>query len=330
MTLLGSVLVAPATSADETPGEVRRGEVANDLGTMTYRVFVPPQVEQDGVEVPLVVHLHGGNSSGDDVAVQSRLDELARERGFVVVYPQEDRVATSTGIWDWTKAAQEGREGRAPSLVAAIVEEVRGDLPIDSDRISVGGISAGAGMATVLAATHPDIFHGMLAEAGCMFNGAQCGTGLGIGTTWDPMEAARQSVVAMGPHARRQPFVVSYGSIDLLAIKADQQSLVEQWVATNDLVDDGLLNGSVPAEPASVSQGSANGRTYEVASYVDADGCLLGQRYLIHGLFHAYSGGQPLHLLDITADPLGPQMRAVAHDFFEAQANGGCQHVAAG
>lgn len=313
---------AGETDVNATGDDVRRGQVQNDLGTMTYRVFVPPQVAE-GDELPLVVHLHGANDPVDDTAVRSRLDELARERRFVVVYPQEDRIATTTGIWGWTQAAQQGREGRVPSLVADIIEEVSRSLPIDPDRITVGGFSAGAGMATVLAATHPDVFSGMQAEAGCMFNGAQCSIGT-AGTTFDPLESARQAVEVMGPHARRQPFIVSSGSLDPLALLSGQEALVEQWLATNDLVDDGLLNGSVPATPASITHGSANGRSFEVASYVDADGCLLGQRYLVHGLLHSYSGGQPLHLLDLGTDPTGPRMRAIAHDFFAAQAGGTC------
>lgn len=309
-------------------GEVRYGQVANDLGTMAYRLFVPPQVGQSEDPVPLVVQLHGSDEPVDDVAVRSRLDELALERGFVVAYPQEDRGATTTGIWSWTEAAQQGRDGRAPSLVAAIVEDVRGAVPIDPDRVTVGGFSAGAGMATVLAATHPDVFRGVQSEAGCMFNGTLCAIGAPdrlLGTTPDPVESARQAVAAMGEHARRQPFVVSYGSLDPLALVAGQQALVEQWLATNDLVDDGLLNGSVPATPATLTYGTTNGRIHEVASYVDAQGCLLGQRHVVHGLSHAYSGGEPLHLLDTGADPAGPQMRQVAHDFFEAQADGECQ-----
>ncbi|GGU29883.1 poly(3-hydroxybutyrate) depolymerase [Nocardioides albus] len=337
VTLLGTGLwsvPAAAVAGTEQPaveqpvGEVRYGQVANDQGTMTYRLFVPPQVAQSDDAVPLVVQLHGSNELVDDVAVRSRLDELALERGFVALYPQEDRAATVTGIWNWTEAAQQGRDGRAPSLIAASVEEVREALPIDPGRITVGGFSAGAGMATVMGATHPDIFRGVQTEAGCMFNGTLCAIGSPdhlVGTTLDPIESARQVVAAMGGHAHRQPFVISYGTLDPLALVVGQQALVEQWLATNDLVDDGLLNGSVPTAPATLTYETINGRVHEIAAYVDAQGCLLGQRHVVHGLGHAYSGGEPLQLLDTGADPAGPQMRQVAHDFFEAQADGVCQ-----
>ncbi len=319
-------LVAEPAGTQPT-GEVRYGQVVNSLGAMTYRLFVPPQVTQSGDAVPLVVHLHGANDAVDDAAVRSGLDELALERGFVVLYPQEDRTATTTGVWAWTEAAQQGRDGRVPSLVAAMVADVRDALPIDPGRITVGGFSAGAGMATVLAATLPDVFSGVQTEAGCMFNGTLCALGSPehlLGTTLDPVGSARQAVAAMGERAHRQPFVISYGSLDPLALVAGQQALVDQWLATNDLVDDGLLNGSVPATPARVTRTTTNGRTDEIASYVDARGCLLGQRHVILGLFHAYSGGEPLHPLDLGADPEGPQMREVADDFFQAQADDPC------
>ncbi len=328
VTMLVAGVCSVATASDESSsGEVRYGQVTSAQGSMTYRLFVPPQVARSEEAVPLVVQLHGSNEPVDDVAVRSRLDELALERGFVVLYPQEDRGATTRGIWDWTEAAQQDRNGRVPSLVAAIVEDVRETLPIDPERITIGGFSAGAGMATVLAATHPDVFSGVLSEAGCMFNGTRCAIGSPehlLGSTLDPNESARQAVAAMGEHARRQPFIVSYGSLDPLALVVDQQGLVDQWLATNDLVDDGLPNGSVPATPASLTSTITQGRVNEVASYVDARGCLLGQRHVVRGLSHAYSGGQPLHLLDPGADPAGPQMREVAFDFFAGQATDAC------
>jgi poly(3-hydroxybutyrate) depolymerase len=127
-----------ASAAHELP-EMAVYEASNSLGTMEYRVFAPAGLQG---RVPLFVHIHGGNVSVVDVSHQSRLNELASARGFVVVYPQEDP-SINAGIWDGEAAAAEGRGSRASSLIAQITRAVVADYPVDARRVFVGGISAG-------------------------------------------------------------------------------------------------------------------------------------------------------------------------------------------
>ncbi|MEV0248617.1 PHB depolymerase family esterase [Nocardia sp. NPDC050712] len=304
---------APAT-ADPGAGELSYGEVGDERGSMRYALYVPPGVGER--PVPLVVHLHGGRDDVALVAVRSRLNTLAREQGFVVVYPQESRAATGTGVWDWSGSAAAGREGRAPALIAAITRQVRHRLPIAAHQVFVGGISAGAGMATVMAATYPDLFASVHTEVGCMYQGAGCELPTPKPqSTFDPEQSGLLAFRAMGAYLHRMPFLVSSGSLDPIAQLSGQDALVQQWLVTNDYADDGAANGSVPRAPARVGTGRVNGRDYTVSAYADARGCLLGQRWLIDGLFHAYSGGQPTDPTDLLTDPTGPDIRAVAQQF---------------
>lgn len=295
---------------------VHRAE--NALGTMEYRVFAPPDLQG---RVPLFVHIHGGNVSVVDVAHQSRLNELANERGFVAVYPQEDP-SRNAGIWDGEVAAAEGRDGRATSLIAQITRAVIADYPIDSRRVFVGGISAGSTMAIVMAAQYPELYAAMQAEGGDRY-----------GPITDDQEVSGRKVFeAMGRRARRMPFMLSIGTLDPFGITTNTDSVMRHWLIAHDWMDDGLRNDSVSLQPAQTRSGR-DGKRYDVDTYVDAQGCVLAERWLIHGMFHAYAGGDPAAIYDITSDPNAPNMRAIAYDFFldQTDADGppGCKAATA-
>jgi poly(hydroxyalkanoate) depolymerase family esterase len=314
--LMAAAGVAPA--AHELP-DMAVYQASNPLGTMEYRVFAPADLQG---EVPLFVHIHGGNVSVVDVSHQSRLNELATARGFVVVYPQEDP-SINAGIWDGEVAAAEGRDGRATSLIAQITDTVIADYPIDPQRVFVGGISAGSTMAIVMAAQYPELYAAMQAEGGDRY-----------GPITDDQEIAGRKVFeAMGSRAKRIPFMLSIGTLDPFGITTNTDSVMRHWLIAHDWMDDGERNDSVSLLPAATRTGR-DGKTYSVDTYVDERGCVLAERWLINGMFHAYAGGDPAAIYDITSDPNAPNMREVAYDFFLDQTDldgpPGCADLADG
>jgi hypothetical protein len=93
---------------------------------------------------------------------------------------------------------------------------------------------------------------------------------------------------------------------------ADQ--LVQQWITTDDLADDGALNGSIPSVPAKTAQGQApGGESYTIRTYVDNRDAELAQYWVVHGMNHAWSGGDPSQSY---ADPSGPDETAAMYAFF--------------
>ena len=309
-------LAQPALATHDTePGMVQH-ETSNALGSMTYSVYVPTGLKG---RVPLFVHIHGGNFGAEDSAHRSRLNELAAARGFVVVYPQEDP-SQNAGIWNDAEAAEIGRDYRASALIAQVVREVMADQPIDPRRVFIGGISAGASMSIAVAAQYPDLFTGLHIEAGDPYGEDSV------------EEAGRQVYEVMGPRARRVPLMLSYGTLDPFAWGGAAENALKHWLIAMDWVDDGAANGSVSLMPSATRTGT-DGKSYTVDTYVDAQGCVLAERWLINGLFHAYSGGGQLYpLVDVVADPNAPNMREIAYDFFLDQydANGppGCPKAA--
>jgi poly(3-hydroxybutyrate) depolymerase len=126
----GRFLAATALLVALVPSAAR----ATDLG---YTVTIP---DQPG-SLPLVVWLHG---CGADPRAYG-LDRYAEAKGFAVAYP----VAPS-GCW--TTTADEA------AAVAAITRNVQATHGLDRARTYVAGHSAGASLAQLVAATHPDLY----------------------------------------------------------------------------------------------------------------------------------------------------------------------------
>lgn len=97
---------------------------------------------------PLIMALHGGGGTARSMA-RWGFTKLARERGYIVVFPQgvekhwyDDRVQFTT------------KDGKRPDDVAFLTElldQVEKDYPVDPRRVYVAGVSNGAIMSHVLA-----------------------------------------------------------------------------------------------------------------------------------------------------------------------------------
>src|SRR5688572_10986472 len=95
-----AVLVAPAAAApkDAPSGERQHGTFsAPDLLTRSYALYVASSVAaKPHKKVPLLVYLHGCNQTADDAATGTRLEELAEERGVLVLFPEQTKAENSS------------------------------------------------------------------------------------------------------------------------------------------------------------------------------------------------------------------------------------------
>lgn len=332
-------LLAVPASADPKPapaGERQHGSYSSaGLPTLKYALYVPSSVaDKPHKSVPLYVYLHGCNQNADDAAVGTRLEQLAEEKDLLVLFPQQTRPTNGTypltdgngsGCWNWFVPDHQSRGAGEPAAIAGLTRDVMSRFAVDEARVWLAGVSAGADMATILGATYPDLYAAISPIAGCAYR-----------TCSDVKGSA--AYAAMGPRARVLPTLVVQGSADMVNNAAMGATAVQQWVATNDLADDGKANGSVPAQPSSVTSHDAvtgtppgdpcvgNSRLpclggvlglrsypYTVARYDDAAGHSVVEVLVIHGANHAYTGGNPQGTF---VDPVGPDLAHATYDFF--------------
>src|SRR5690606_15431925 len=151
-------------------GSFEAYEFSNEAGSRAYKVYVP--AGKPDAPRAMIVMLHGCTQSADDFAAGTRMNRLADEHGFMVVYPEQAPQANASKCWSWFKPQDQLRGAGEPSLIAGTVREVARSHGADPSRIYVAGLSAGAAMAVVLGETYPELFAGVGAHSGLPYGSA--------------------------------------------------------------------------------------------------------------------------------------------------------------
>jgi poly(hydroxyalkanoate) depolymerase family esterase len=323
--VLAIVVVALLSLAYEArAGEWVSGTVSNAAGSRNYVLWVPSTYQNRDKRKPwpLVMMLHGCMQNPETLAASSGMNSVADKNNFLVVYPEQIKEANPLRCWNWFDTKHQTRDSGEPALLAAIVQQIGSTHSIDTQRVYVAGLSAGAAMAVVMGATYPDLFSGIGVMAGLAFKAATTvETGLAAMKQGGP-DPRQQGLLAFqeirsNPRSksiRRLPVIVFHGDADpyLNPINGDQ--VIEQWATTNDYLDDGKGNGSVKSEPAQTIQGSVpEGHQFTKSVYNDRSGKLLLERWIVKGLGHAWSGSPAAAPF---ADPKGPNASEEMWRFF--------------
>ena len=306
---------APAESA--RPGQFVTRSFTNHAGTRTYKLYVPASYAGELRDaVPMVVMLHGCTQSPADFAAGTRMNALAEQHGFLVVYPGQAANANGSKCWNWFRAEDQDRDRGEPSLIAGITREVAKNYRVDERRIYVAGLSAGAAMAIVLGATYPELYAAVGAHSGLPYRaahdmpsafGAMHGAGPRPG-----MPNLRPNPLAghLSP-GHHVPIIVFHGDSDHTVNAQNAAAIVEQ--ATMGRADKPLLR-------ASVTEGAAGGRTYRRTVYAEADHHPVVEQWVLHGAGHAWSGGSSRGSF---TDATGPDASAEMIRFFYSQPRAG-------
>ncbi|CAG9186491.1 alpha/beta hydrolase family esterase [Cupriavidus pampae] len=81
-------------------GHFSQHTFANQAGQRSYKVYVPA-ADARAEPMPLVVMLHGCTQDANDFAAGTRMNNLADDLGFVVVYPIQSPAANTSKCWNW-------------------------------------------------------------------------------------------------------------------------------------------------------------------------------------------------------------------------------------
>jgi poly(hydroxyalkanoate) depolymerase family esterase len=283
---------------------VAPGRLVNHL---QYGLYVPPETMP--APLPLVVMLHGCAQSIDEFAEGTRMNLLADRFGFAVVYPEQSKHVHAHRCWHWYDASDTagGAEARA---VVSLVDALVAKHDFDGERVYVAGLSAGAGLATLLATLYPERFAAVAMHSGPAFGEARSGIAamdvMRRGIRHDPVELIDDAVnVAAYPG---MPAVIIHGDADHVVAPANAEQLAIQFLRLNGFVD------------ATGERIAGEVREERKAGVVMRDYIRGGRRVVracrVHALGHAWSGGDdavPFH------SSKGPDASALIWEFFKYQ-----------
>jgi feruloyl esterase len=137
----------------------------NNPGQLKMFVYSDEQNKDSSLK-PLVVVLHGCGQSAEEVARLTGWNKLARLNDFIVVYPQQKFLNNVSTCFNWFRNSDINKgQGECESIYQEILY-MQQHYPVDKSRVFITGLSAGAAMAVVMMATHPETF-----KAGAVFAG---------------------------------------------------------------------------------------------------------------------------------------------------------------
>ena len=287
-------------------------------GSRPYFVYTPENY-QVGTAVPLIVMLHGCLQTPLDLAIGTQMNQLAEQYHFIVAYPQQTSLNNLSLCWNWFDPANQVRGGGEPGILAGIVKEIESHTDrwtIDRHRIYVTGISAGGAMSVILGATYPDIFAAIGVHSGAEYGAITSPLNGGAAFLQggpDPIQQGRAAFAAMGSFARVVPTIVFHGTNDLVSAPINGKQVVQQWMETDSLASQGNYQADFNA-PSSTTNGQVpGGHSYTIYTWNDNNGNEVQEYWLINGMGHAWSGGNPYNFTDLE----GPSASLAMYTFFK-------------
>ncbi|MGZ3184322.1 MAG: extracellular catalytic domain type 1 short-chain-length polyhydroxyalkanoate depolymerase [Telluria sp.] len=250
------------------PGSFIDGSFANAAGQRGYKVYVPGRVRKPAA---LVVMLHGCTQHPEDFARGTRMNKLADEHGFVVAYPAQSEQANPQRCWNWFSALDQQHGKGEPSIIAGITQEVVARYGIDPRAVYVAGMSAGGAMAVIMGTQYPELYAAVGVHSGLPFAAAD--------DLPSALAAMRGEYARPRPAGTPLPVIVFHGDEDRLVHPLNAREVIAQ---------------TAHAALAGVeAKGEGGGLAFTRTTHRRADDMALAEHWLVHGLGHAWSGGDP-------------------------------------
>jgi poly(hydroxyalkanoate) depolymerase family esterase len=292
---LGTARQAPVNMPEGARFEERT--FSNDVGSRTYKVYVPSGYT--GQSLPVVVMLHGCTQNPDDFAAGTRMNEVAEEQTFLVAYPRQPQSANMQKCWNWFNAADQQRESGEPSLIAGIAMQVVEEFSADPARVYVAGLSAGGAAAAIMAATYPDIF-----TAVGVHSGLACGAARDMPSAFAAMGGG--GMIRPSGAGQTVPTIVFHGDADRTVNPCNSDHVIAQARPETALTKM-VTRGETPG-----------GMAYTRTVQLDAGGEEVLEQWVLHGAGHAWSGGS---VSGSYTDARGPDASREMIRFFLAHAS---------
>ena len=290
----------PAKKAIAPSANWISGMAIGAAGPRRYWLYKPPGVRRNEKR-PLLVMLHGCGQDAEALALSSRMNTIAARERFFVLYPEQDRLSNMQGCWNWYDT-RTGRAQAESNSINAAIEQICLTQAVDRSRIALAGISAGAGMAVLLATHHPQHFRAIAMHSGIAPGVAHSSASaikamFGQSVTTSPLPP-------VPPEVRLPALLVIHGAMDHVVAPGNGREAAMRW---------GERVGAKAGKPRTVQRGARYAAT--ITDYRKS-GRLVATLCEVDKLGHAWSGGAAGQAF---SDPKGPDASRMIWSFVAKQ-----------
>jgi poly(hydroxyalkanoate) depolymerase family esterase len=277
-----------------------------------FKLYVPEHAKKEAL--PLVVMIHGCRQSSDDFEQGTRMNAFADREGFAVLYPEQTSFANVRRCWNWFDSNTAKGSGEC-AIIRAMIDIAFEKTKCDVNRVYVAGLSSGAALAGLLAFHYPEQFAAVAMHSGlpplasptvasavlAMKRGVRVDREALAKTYWDTHDV-------MPP-----PLIVLHGDQDTRVSERNGTAMVKTWETLFERATDAnelqRESKTIDADP----EGTSRAHTQ---TDLLRDGRIVVRGMRIHGLAHAWSGGDADFPFN---DAKGPDASSAIWKFFERQ-----------
>jgi poly(hydroxyalkanoate) depolymerase family esterase len=247
-------------------------------GNLRLFVHVPEKLPEG--KVPMVVVLHGCGQDAHGMMRLSGWNKLADEQGFIVAYPEQKGTNNANRCFNWFYGKDTELDKGEVASIHQAVEYMKQNYPVDGNRVSVTGVSAGAVMAVTAASLYPADYSGVASYAGGPFGSGNIISGVGSMFGWvdrKPWEWARRVRLANEGYRGNYPkMIVLQGTDDIVCNPKNANEIVEQWTGLHE----------INREAESTVDNFNDNPKVKRSSWVDTSGTDLVVQYEFKGMGH--------------------------------------------
>ncbi|MBK9244144.1 MAG: hypothetical protein IPM30_04695 [Burkholderiales bacterium] len=272
------------------PGRVTVAGVLGVFGPFAahswrYSLYAPPGLRDDEA-APLVVVLHGCRQRALGFAIAAGLTAMADRARLRLLCPQQRRLANPHRCWNWFLPQAQRGDGEL-RLIRNMLDDAATRVPVQAGAVAAVGLSAGGGLAALLAFHMADRFRAVVVVAAPPL--------LGSHSLQDPRDVMKHGlrlppVTALAVRqAACAPLAIIQGLADEVVDRLCADQLQEQALAS--LRRDGREVERVDAPDAAATDFRSNG-------------ALRLRRIDVPGLSHEWTGGPGGHAYCRRGGPL--------------------------
>ncbi|WP_299184713.1 PHB depolymerase family esterase [uncultured Psychrobacter sp.] len=281
-----------------------KGTLKSSQGSHDYRLYIPSnyaQAVEEGLRLPLVVMLHGCTQSPEDFAAGTRMNELAEEYRCLIVYPSQPTSANPNRCWNWFKPSDQQQGQGEPAWLAALTKSIIEDYAVDSSRVYIAGLSAGAAMAVIMAENYPEMYAAVGVHSGLAYRSAT-----DLPSALMTMRQGGSATPKLSRNSKFVPTIVFHGDQDHTVSIRNGAQIFEQAEQRLQAQKTGLITH----QHKQCTEQNCRSTQLEIC---DSEGVSQLEYWKIHGAGHSWAGGSSAGSY---TDPKGPDASKEMLRFF--------------